>query len=388
MERHRGGASGRGRRYRGSVVTLVAVVVLLVCGVGRVAGLPAGSADDAVAVSGWAAVGTLLAGTVVLLVSVEVLIQALVRTAREFQVSAFLLAVVFSGFEFDNLAFGVFNGFRELQEVSFGLAVGNSLSIFGLVLALGALLYPFEVDVPRAYLLLLVAAPFVLLPSVLLGQFTAGAGLVLVALGVVVFGYLYRRERAADRPVAQDHEMREALVRADGEVPSVPAPLAPIEPLARRSWFWPAVMVVAVGGIVVGAEGSSAGVEGVLQTWELTGTFLGATLVTLLYTADDLLLAVEPLRLGHVDVAVGGIVGSLLFFVTANVGVVALVGTVEVSRSTALLHLPALVAITALSAYFLGRGRMGRRQGLVLLGFYVAYLALNLVLFSGLPIGE
>lgn len=376
---------GRRRDHRWSVSVLVGVVALLVGGTGRVAALSAGGADDLVAVSGWAAVGTLLAGTVVLLVSVEVLVQALVRTAREFQVSAFLLAVVFSGFEFDNVAFGVFNGFRELQEVSFGLAVGNSLSIFGLVLALGAVLYPFEVDVPTGYLLLMVVAPFVLLPSVFLGEFTAVAGLLLVGLGVVVFGYLYRRERAADRPVAQSHEMREAFVRADGEAPSVPGPLAP---LARRSWFWPAVMVVAVAGIVVGAEGSSAGVEGVLRTWDLTGTFLGATLVTLLYTADDLLLAVEPLRLGHADVAVGGIVGSLLFFVTANVGIVALVGTVEVSRSTALLHLPALIAITSLSAYFLWRGRLGRRHGLVLLGLYVAYLALNVVLFSGLPVGE
>jgi cation:H+ antiporter len=157
----------------GAVVAIVAIiaavavsgVVVAQDGSGGSGGEAGGSeggeeGGDLLDVSGWAAVAALLGGTVVLMVSVEVLIHALVRTAIRFRVSAFLLAVVFSGFEFDNVAFGVFTGFREMQDVALGLALGNAVSIFGLTLALGALLFPFEIDVPREYLALLVTVPW------------------------------------------------------------------------------------------------------------------------------------------------------------------------------------------------------------------------------------
>jgi len=110
--------------------------------------------------------------------------------------------------------------------------------------------------------------------------------------------------------------------------------------------------------------------------------------VTLLYTVDDLLLAVEPLRLGHYDITVGGIIGSLLFFVTANVGIVALVGDVHVGAATLYLHFPVLVGMTTLAGYFLRRGTLTRWQGLVLFAFYLSYLLVNVVLFSSIPVGE
>ncbi|MFB6165698.1 MAG: hypothetical protein ABEJ31_11120 [Haloarculaceae archaeon] len=238
-------------------------------------GLPVGAlAGVAPDPRGWTAVGVLVLGTLVVLASVEVLIRALVQTAVRYRVSTFLLAIVVSGFEFDNVAFGLANGFRELQGVSFGLAIGNALSIFGLVLAVGALAYPFEVDVPDDYLALMVLAPLVLVPVAMAGYASTTAGVLLVGAAVVVFAYLAHRERESDRTFVRSPEVTEAIVRADGDEPPGVLPTA-LAPLARRDWFWPAVMVVAIAGVVVGAETSSAGVEGVVSTWHLSGTFLG-----------------------------------------------------------------------------------------------------------------
>ena len=89
------------------------------------------------------------------------------------------------------------------------------------------------------------------------------------------------------------------------------------------------MLVVAIGGIALGTEGSASGIEGILETWQLTETFLGVPVITLLYTLDDIVLILEPLRLGYNDVAVGGVIGSLLFFATANVGIVGLLGTIQ-----------------------------------------------------------
>jgi cation:H+ antiporter len=386
----------------GRIVVVALLVLALACS--GVAAQEVGEDDagedgeELLSVSGWVAVGAFLLGAVILLVSVEVLIHAMVKTATRFGVSALLLAIVVSGTEVDNVAFGVFTGFREMQNVAFGLAIGNAISIFGLTLAVAAIAYPFEVSVPDDYLALMVASPLLLVPFLLIGTITALHGVGLVLAYVLIFAYIARRELRGDRSYMRSAEVMEAATSADGEGQSVEGQPAdgqpvggenlpdPLRGLTRSDWFWPVVMVVALLGIVVGAESASAGTEGILRTWDLQGTIVGVTLVTILFTLDDLLLAVEPVRLGYYDVAVGGIIGSLLFFVTANTGIVAVVGSISTSSRAILFHLPALLVMAALSGYLFRRGRVTRRAGIALLGLYVVYLAVNVLFFAGVPV--
>ena len=373
-----------------TVTAVIALLLVATVGAGPALAQEEATGDEGgpIDVSGWTAVLALLVGTVILMASIELLVHALVRTAVRLGVSVFLLAVVFSGWEFDNVVVGAFTGFREMQNVAFGLAIGNAISIFGLTLALGALLFPFVVDFPRDYLLLTVTAPFLLLPVILSGTLTPAHGVVFVSLYVVVFAYIVRRERRAGRTFMQSDEVREATTPADGGADASRGLPEPVRELARNDWFWPLMLVVAVGGIVVGGTGSAAGVEGILETWNLTGTFVGVTILTILYTLDDVLLIVEPLRLGYQDVAVGGVVGSLLFFVTANVGIIALVGDIHFRPETVFFHLPVLFAFAGLSSYLLWRGRLARRHGALLLGLYLLYTLINVYLFSVPPVAE
>jgi len=376
------------------LVVLVGVLLLSAVGAGVVAAQEddepgeAGEDGELLEVSGFAAVATLLVGSLVLLASIELLIHALIRTALRFGVSAFVLAVVFSGWEFDNVAFGLFTGFAEMQNVAFGLAIGNAVSIFGMTLALGALAVPFVVDVPNDYLLLMIASPVLLIPPLLSGTLTLALSVMLIVVYAIIFGYILWRESRMDRTFMESDEVKEVVAAADGQgeagVPSyVPDPLRRLTDL---KWFWPAMLLVGIGGIVVGAESAATGVEGIQATWNLTGTFIGVTLVTVLLTLDDLLLIVEPLRLGYYDVAVGGVIGSLLFFVTANVGIIGLVGTIDFRWETVFFHLPSLFVFTGLSGYFLWKGEMSRRHGALLLGMYVLYLAINVRFFATLPV--
>lgn len=373
--------------WRRCVAVLLAVLLVATAGAGvasaQDASTTSGDGDgELLDVSGWTAVGVLLAGTVVLMASIELLIKSLVRTAVRFGVSTFLLAVIFSGWEFDNVAFGVATGFRELQNVAFGLAIGNAISIFGLTLAVGVLLFPFTTDVPREYLVLTLATPLLLVPILVSGSLTPALGAVLVAAYVLVFAYIARNERRLRGSFMEADEVRQATTPADGRGDAARRLPRRLRRLTWTDWFWPLLLVASTGGIVVGAEVSSAGVEGTLETWELSGTFVGVTLVTVLYTVDDLLLIVEPLRLGHEDVAVGGVLGSLLFFVTANMGIIGLVGEIRFRPETVLFHYPALLAFVALSTYFLWRGRLTRKHGALLFGMYLLYLLVNVQFFA------
>jgi len=286
------------------------------------------------------------------------------------------------------VASGLFTGFAEMQNVAFGLAIGNAVSIFGMTLALGALAVPFVVDVPKDYLLLMVASPVFLIPPLLSGSLTPALSVMFIFIYVMIFSYILWRESQMDRTFMESDEVKEVIAAADGQgEASVPSYVpSPIRRLTEFRWFWPAMLLVAIGGIVVGAESASTGVEGIQATWNLTGTFIGVTLVTVLLTLDDLLLIIEPLRLGYYDVAVGGVIGSLLFFVTANVGVIGLVGTINFQWETVFFHLPTLFVFAGLSGYFLWKGEMTRRHGALLLGMYVIYLAINVQFFATLPV--
>ncbi|AZH26737.1 sodium:calcium antiporter [Haloplanus aerogenes] len=375
-------------------VVLVALLLLSAVGTGLVTaqeeGGEEGEEGELLEVSGWAAVATLLVGSLILLASIELLIHALIRTALRFGVSAFVLAVIFSGWEFDNVAFGLFTGFAEMQNVAFGLAIGNSVSIFGMTLALGALAVPFVVDVPKDYLLLMIASPILLIPPLLSGSLTPALSVMFIFVYVMIFGYILWRESRMDRTFMESDEVKEVIATADGQgetAGGLPSYIPdPIRRLTEFKWFWPTMLLVGIGGIVVGAEGAATGVEGIQGTWNLTGTFIGVTLVTVLLTLDDLLLIIEPLRLGYYDVAVGGVIGSLLFFVTANVGIIGLVGTIHFRWETVFFHLPSLFVFAGLSGYFLWKGEMGRRHGALLLGMYIVYLLINIRYFATLPV--
>lgn len=373
------------------VAILVVLLVVITVGVGVVAAQEEGEngeEGELIDVSGWTAVAMLLVGTVVLMASIELLIHALVRTAMRFGVSAFLLAVIFSGWEFDNIAFGVFTGFREMQNVAFGLAIGNAISIFGLTLALGALIFPFTTDIPKDYVVMTAAAPLLLTPVILAGTLTPVLSVMFLMMYAVIFAYIVQREREVDHTFMQSGEVMEAVTAPDGERDIPKTVPVPVRRFARHDLFWPLMLLIAVGGIVVGAEGSASGVEGILDTWELSGTFVGVTFITILYTIDDILLIIEPLRLGYSDVAVGGVIGSLLFFVTANVGIIGLLGEIHFRPETALFHLPALFGFAGLASYFLWRGKLTRKYGAILLGLYVVYLLINVQFFATIPLGE
>jgi cation:H+ antiporter len=98
----------------------------------------------------------------------------------------------------------------------------------------------------------------------------------------------------------------------------------------------------------------------------------GATIVTAVPCIEDLFLTVQPIRKGVPEIGIGNVIGSLVFSVTGKLGIVVLAGgTIAIGSNTLRWHLPVLVGMTALAAYFLSTGHLKRWHGYVLLALYV-----------------
>jgi cation:H+ antiporter len=131
---------------------------------------------------------------------------------------------------------------------------------------------------------------------------------------------------------------------------------------------------------------AGAGTRGILDTFQISGTIFGITIATLLLSLEDIFITVEPQRRGAPEIAAANIIGSVVFSVTAKLGIVLLVGgAIIVERDVLIWHLPVLMGMTAIAAVFLGSGRLRRWHGVVLLVLYVAYFVVSLVAFGGVP---
>ena len=76
----------------------------------------------------------------------------------------------------------------------------------------------------------------------------------------------------------------------------------------------------------------------------------------------------------------GNVVGSMLFFVTANPGVIALVRPLDVDGAVVSVHLPFFLVTLLLVTVLFWRGDVGRADGVFLLLIYVAYWGANYLL--------
>ncbi|MEE2567894.1 hypothetical protein V1638_00575 [Pseudarthrobacter sp. J64] len=354
---------------------------------------------------------TFALGAAILIYAADKLVSYLVGAARGLTVSVFLLAIIFTGIEFDDVALGVVLNMEDMDGVAVGLVFGTTLSYSGIVLAIAAILAPTRINIPRDYLGIFALSPLILVPFLLTGPMTMVHGIALVALFLAFLTYVVVRESRADRPVFRDAEMFAAyeMARAPGNVAHSSGntltltregpgePTGPSSkfftkkmpfPEANRRAGWPALALAALAlvGLILGAYLVAEGTEGILEDFGMEATVFGATIATLVLTLEDLYLTVRPAMKGAPEIGVANVIGSAVFSVTAKLGVLLLFGSVIVDPTVFTWHLPALTLMTWVAAYFLWTGHLRRWHGFVLLGLYAIYWMVTFFGFGMVPV--
>jgi len=306
------------------------------------------------------AIGAFLAGVALIVYSVEELVESITKAAVVTGLSTFVLAIVFAGMDFENWAFGVASILGDLPGVAIGSALGSGLFLVGVALAIGGFITPFETTVDRDYLLLLFVSPLLLLVFIVDGTVTRLDGIALVLAFGLILAYIYRAERRG-RETFRDEEAEEAedAVVAEG----------------HGAWYYLGLSTVLVVGIVVGSELAIRGARGILASFGLDQTVFGMTFVGLAMALEEVTLVVVPVREGRPSIAVGNVVGSLIFFATGNVGLIAVTRSFSLDPAVLSFYWPAFFLATVLTGVFLYRGRIKRPEaialGLLYVGFWV-----------------
>jgi cation:H+ antiporter len=338
-----------------------------------------------------------ISGATLLVYSAERLISSLVGVSRGLRISVFLLAIIFTGIEFDDIVLGVALNLEDEQEVALGLVIGTAVSFSGIVLALGAILTPTEFHIPRDYIAVFAAAPLVMLVFAVREEVTVVDAVVLGVLFTAWVVYVAVKETRHETATFRNLEIIEEL-EDDDEDDGVPetvrsqavSTMSVFKKQGRFSgWANLGLAVVALGGIVIGAATVSTGSEQILDRYGIEATVFGATIVTAVLSIEDLFLTARPIRRGIPEIGIGNVIGSLIFSVTGKLAIVVLAGgSIAIGSNVLRWHLPALVCLTWVAAYFLSTGRLQRWHGFVLLGLYVAYWIVSFVVYGGAPVDD
>jgi cation:H+ antiporter len=314
-----------------------------------------------------------LVGVVLVVGSVETFVGAVTESALALGVSAFFLTVLLAGTDLENAILGLAAVVDDLPSLALGTVFGEALFVLGVGVGLAGVLVPFETTVPRTYLALAFVSPALLLALAADGTLSRLDGVVLTLAFVPLLVAVYLLERGTDTRYLSAEQLEEALEDDEDEL------FETFEIDDDRGWVQVAVAVLAVVGMTVGSELAVTGARDLLVVFGLSGLAFGATVMSFIASIEELFLTVEPVRQGRPHLGVGNVVGSVLFFVTANAGVLALVAPIDTGGAVVTLHWPFFLVALVLVLGILVRGRVGRPEGAVLLSVYVAYWGANLL---------
>jgi cation:H+ antiporter len=294
-----------------------------------------------------------LAGGIALVVwAADMLVDGLLGVGRALGIAPFVLTVVLSGFETENLVAGVAANTKGLPGAAAGTFLGGITFLAFGVAGLGGVIAPMRVELPPRFALWTAAAPLPLLVLGEDGHLSRVEGAVLVGwwvvslLGLAVSGRDLLADDSAER--------------------------------VRR----PGVKLVAGLGVLTGGGWLiGEGLKSTVRHLGISATLLGNTAVAASVEAEEVARVAVPARRGRPELALGTIGGTIVHFAALNAGLIALVKPLDLGDDTTHFYLPvAAISPAILAGVLLVRKRLGRVEGAALIALYVAYVGVAIAI--------
>lgn len=308
-------------------------------------------------------------GLLLLLVGGKLLVDAAVAIATRLGVSPLLvgLTVVSWGTSAPELAFNTVSAVKDHTEMVFGNLVGANICNMGLILGVCALIRPLAVGdaVIRRELPVVALVTAVLLALALFGSpgFARGEGLLLISIFAIystltVLGGIrsHPRKTKLDEQVIERHEGN-----FERSLPSC-------------------IVGFVIGLSMLGLGGALAadGASGAATMLGVSPAIVGLTIVAVGTTLPELITGIIAVRKGHVDIAVGNVVGSSIFNIACIFGLASAISPMSVPENgiLAICVMSGLCVVLMIMARTTNRA-ISRFEGAFLLCVYAAFIALQ-----------
>jgi len=311
----------------------------------------------------------LLVGLVLLAAGGETVVRGATGLARSLGVSPLMigLTVVAFGTSAPELAVNVIAATRDQGGISFGNIMGSNMANIGLIVGCTALFRPIIVtgiviarEIPM--MLLATAAALVMgfdfISGVEQGAYDRTDGLLLLMFFLVFLYYTvgdFVRRRA-------DNAGGRALPGLTGEA-------------GGSVWKHALLTLFGLAALIGGARVTVEAAVHVARAFGVPEEVIGLTVLALGTSLPELVASIVATMRGHVELAIGNVVGSNIFNLLLVLGVTALIGVVPVPPGGRIdLLIVTLFSLILLLVSMTGNRRIIRTEAVLLLFLYFGYL--------------
>lgn len=306
-----------------------------------------------------------VAGLIVLAFAADHFVAGAARLAVFYEVSPVVIGAVLIGFGTsapEMVVSGIAAGQGDL-DIGVGNIIGSNVANISLVLAAAAVVRTIPVDSATLRREVPISVASVIVFALLVqGEITRFEGGIFVALILAFLVFVLRSSSSSDASFDDD------VVGIVGDKP------VEVGREAARALIGLALVVVSSYFIVDGAER-------VANALELSGGFVGFTLVALGTSAPELVTSVQAARQGETELLVGNLLGSNVFNSLAVGGIIGLVGPGPVLDTTLVETGSVLMVVIVITSavFMLIGGSVGRNKAFVLFFLW----AVSVVVLSG-----
>ena len=306
----------------------------------------------------------LVAGIAGLWIGTELTIGGALAIARRHQLSEFFVGLVILsiGSDLPELAIAVDAGLKGLlgndaSGVVVGTSIGSVVAQIGFVLGLvGVITY---LTLPRRFVFrhgtMLLGATILLFLVAWDGHVSRLEGLILISLYVVYVMALMNGENVPEQE---------------------PSPMAGG---GFSSWV---LLLVGLAAVIFSSELTVSSVVKIAHTFDISEALISVLIIGLGSSLPELSISISAILKQKTHLSVGNIIGSNILDTLLPIGITALMAGVAFERQLLFFDMPFIfVLTTVVLAFFATKRGVMRPQGLVILGFYAAYVIVKLTQF-------
>lgn len=309
-----------------------------------------------------------VSGLLALAWSADRFVDGAAAVARYLGMAPLLVGMLVIGFgtSAPELVVSAFAASGGAPEIALGNALGSNVANIGLILGVTALATPVLVHrgVLRKELPVLLGVTVLAGALMLDKELSRLDAAILAAVLVALIGWSIWQARAG---------------KVDALATDVEAEAAAHHLTRRAAWTWLGMGVVL---LVVSSRVMVWGAVGIAERLGWSDLVIGLTVVAIGTSAPELASSVAAARKGENDLALGNVIGSNLFNTLGVIGLAGLISPAAVSADLVTRDIPVVLGLTAALVVFavwpLGRGRVTRIEGGLLLVAFVTYMGVLL----------
>jgi len=303
--------------------------------------------------------GLFIVGLAMVLSLAEQLVKGVVGTSLNFGISAFMISVIFIGFDPDNLSVGAVASYEGISGIAWGSIIGAAMVAIAFAFGVSALFAPMKFkNVPKQILAVPIGAVLLLGILGFDGQLSRIDGIILLAAFVLSIIWLLRLS-------GQGLDLKPT-----GEVAET---LGKRRKLSRAKSV--GLLLVSLVGIVIGSELLVRSSKHIIATFGLSETVFGMTILAFLVSIEELARTLPAALKGRPDISFGNVVGSVLAMFLFNGGIIALVNPIAMNRQVLTFYLPYALATVVIISLIMMTRNVSRLAGALLVLIYFGFVA-------------